>query len=332
MRDVANYANVSQSTVSRILSDSGRATLISEETRERVYEAVRVLSYRPNLHAGALRGYMTKMVAVMIGDIGNPFYHPLVRAIQDVASRHEYDVIVTNTDYDEKGERRFLDSILRRPVDGVVLVPSWLGQNDIEQVIDRTGAAVGVVGEHIHHPDADHVHNDDGPATREAILWLARERGYKRIAYIGVSSDAATPTRRLNAYRSAIRQLGESLRPEYILAGDWTPESGFQAMEQLLNLSKPPDAVFAANDLMALGAMKAIRQRGLATPGNVAVMGIDDIPAASWVSPELTTIAPYPFEMGTAIAEALFERLTGKYGGPGREFLVPCHRIERGSA
>lgn len=331
MRDVANYAAVSQSTVSRILNDSGGASLISEETRERVYEAVRVLSYRPNLHAGALRGYMTKMVAVMIGDIGNPFYHPLVRAIQDVASRHEYDVIVTNTDYDEQGERRFLESILRRPVDGVILVPSYLGNREIEQVIDRTGAAVGIVGEHIHHPGADHVHNDDGPATRAAILWLARTRNYRRIAYIGVNSAAATPTRRLNAYRAAMEDLGEPLRAEYILAGDWTPESGYQAMEQLLDLPSPPDAIFAANDLMALGAMKAIRRRGLGTPEDVAVMGIDDIPAASWVSPELTTIAPYPFEMGIAIAEALFERLAGKYSGPGREYLVPCHRIERGS-
>lgn len=330
MRDVAHYVGVSQSTVSRILNGTAPA-MISEETRANVLEAVRKLGYHPNLHAGSLRGYKTHMVAVMIGDISNPFFSPLVRAVQDVALAHEHDVIITNADYSEQGERRFLESMLRRPVDGAILMPAHLTQHDIALLMERTGAAVGIIGEHIHHPQADVVHNDDASAVRDAVLWMARTRGYKRIGFIAVEGTPIAQ-RRYSAYCEALQMLGMPLEPDWVEVGDWSPESGHAAMERILRRPRMPDALFASNDLMAIGAMKAIQRHGLRTPEDVAVMGIDDIAAASWMTPELTTIAPNPAGMGTAIAEALFARLTGKYFGPGREILVPCARIERGSA
>jgi DNA-binding LacI/PurR family transcriptional regulator len=123
MRDVAQAAGVSQSTVSRVLSGTEGTILIGEETRQRVLEAVASLGYFPNLHAGSLRGQKTRMLAMMIADIGNPFYHPMVRAVQDVAHAHRYDVMIANTDHTYAGERLFVESVIRRPVDGVILVP-----------------------------------------------------------------------------------------------------------------------------------------------------------------------------------------------------------------
>ncbi len=149
MRDVAKLARVSQSTVSRVLSGATDTIPIGEKTRERVLKAVEQLGYQPNLHAGSLRGQKTRMVAIMVADITNPFYHPIIRAVQDVAYSHRYDVMVANSDHMQVSEQHFLESVIRRPVDGVLVVPYHLSDEELDDLIERTGAAIGVVGQHI---------------------------------------------------------------------------------------------------------------------------------------------------------------------------------------
>ena len=144
MRDVAKVANVSQSTVSRVLNESTGGIPISEETKQRVLAAVEKLGYHPNLHAGSLRGQKTRMLAMMIADISNPFYHPMVRAVQDMARTHRYDVMVANTDHSRHGEVHFCESLNRRPVDGVILVPYNLTDEEIGHLIDRTVSTAAV--------------------------------------------------------------------------------------------------------------------------------------------------------------------------------------------
>lgn len=329
MRDVARLANVSQSTVSRVLSGATETIPIGEETRQRVLDAVKLLEYQPNLHAGSLRGQKTRMIAVMIADIGNPFYHPMVRAIQDVADQYKYDVIVTNSDHTQDGEQHFLDAMMRRPVDGVILVPYHIGDEEIDALIQRTGAAVGVVGQHILHPRADVTFGDDTQAVFDAVTWLIRDKGHQRVAFIGVQGDFSASTRRKQAYENAVRAAGHDLLDEHMPLGDWSFESGYHCMRELLALPQRPTAVVACNDLMAIGAMEAIRQAGLAMPQDVALIGFDDIPPASWLSPRLTTIAQYPHQMGSLLAQSLFNRFNGGYRGPGRRFEVPCRLIER---
>jgi DNA-binding LacI/PurR family transcriptional regulator len=123
MQDVAKLANVSQSTVSRVLSGVSGPIAISEETRQHVLKAVEQLGYQPNVHASSLRGQKTYMIAIMIADITNPFYHPIVRAVQDVAYEHGYDVMIANSDHTLEGERHFVQSVMRRPVDGIIMIP-----------------------------------------------------------------------------------------------------------------------------------------------------------------------------------------------------------------
>lgn len=332
MRDVARAANVSQSTVSRVLSGVTDQIPIGEETRRRVLDAVEQLGYLRNLHAGSLRGQKTQMLAVMIADIANPFYHPLVRAVQDAANAHKYDVMVANTDHTPGGEKHFVESVIRRPVDGIIMVPYHLGNDDIDEIVGRTGAAVGVVGQHISHPQTDVAFGNDGAAAYEAVTWLIEQRGHRRVGFIGVTPRYPAGARRQRGYKRALKQAGLGLPPEYMQYGDWGPASGFHAMQALLGVSPRPTAVFVCNDLMAIGALDALRQAGLAAPGDVALVGFDDIPAASWLQPRLTTITQHPHEMGVWLAQALFERLNGAYGGPGRRCEFPCHFIERESA
>ena len=152
MHDVAKLAGVSQSTVSRVLNDSNAGIPIGEETRRRVLEAVQTLGYYPNLHAGSLRGQKTRMLAMMIADIANPFYHAMVRAAQDVARLHRYDVMIANSDHTRVNELQFMESIIRRPVDGVFMVPYHLTRAHISEIIARTGSAIVAVGQHVDHP------------------------------------------------------------------------------------------------------------------------------------------------------------------------------------
>ncbi|MBK8046077.1 MAG: LacI family DNA-binding transcriptional regulator [Anaerolineales bacterium] len=331
MQDVGERAGVSQSTVSRVLSGSSPGIPISEETRQRVLDAVKELGYYPNLHAGSLRGQKTRMISMMIADIGNPFYHPMVRAVQDIAHGHRYDVIVTNTDHMRENEMLFCESIIRRPVDGVIMVPYHLGNEDIEMVIERSGAAVAVLGQHITHPLADVAFGDDDIATREAVTWLIEEKGHRRIGFIGVTNRFSAGERRRLAFLESITRAQLAFPGEYHQVGDWSPESGERAMRRLLSLPEPPTAVFVCNDLMAIGAIEAAVQAGVRVPEDVAIIGFDDIPIASWTRPRLSTIAQFPAAMGEAMARAIFERIDGEYEGPARRFEFPCKFIERES-
>jgi len=331
MRDVARRAQVSQSTVSRVLSPTPQGIPIGEETRQRVLHAVEELGYYPNLHAGSLRGQRTHMLAMMIADIANPFYHPMVRAVQDVAHLHRYDVLVANSDHTRENELLFCESIIRRPVDGIIMVPYNLTDDDIEALWSQTGAAIAVLGQHITHPAVDVVGVDDGQATYGLTSWLITERHHTHVGYIGVTSRFAVGVRRHAAYVRAMRDAGFAINPDYFQEGDWSIESGQQAMTRLLQLPHPPTAVLACNDQMAIGAILAAEAMKVRVPEDVAVAGFDDIPAASWIRPRLTTVAQPAAAIGRQLAEAIFARIEGIGMEQHQVYEIPCTWIVRES-
>ncbi|MCB0064096.1 MAG: LacI family DNA-binding transcriptional regulator [Caldilineaceae bacterium] len=332
MRDVAKLAKVSQSTVSRVLSPTPQAIPIGEETRQRVLEAVETLGYYPNLHAGSLRGQKTRMLAMLIADISNPFYHTMARAVQDVAHAHRYDVMVANSDHDRENELLFCESIIRRPVDGIIMVPYRISNEEIEQLWVKTGAAIAVLGSHITHPNVDVVGVNDVKATYELTSWLVNERHHTRIGYIGVTSQFAVGVRRHAAYVHALTDAGLVVTPDYFQEGDWSVESGERAMARLLALPQSPTAVVACNDQMAIGAMLTAEERGLRIPDDIAIVGFDDIPAASWVRPRLTTVAQPATAIGQYLAEAVFDRIEGVVTEQRQPHQIPCQLIIRESA
>jgi DNA-binding LacI/PurR family transcriptional regulator len=331
MRDVAKLANVSQSTVSRVLNGTKEPIPIGEETRQRVMEAVAKLKYQPNLHAGSLRGQKTHMIAIMIADITNPFYHSLVRAVQDHANAYNYDVMIANSDHTRQGEQQFIDSVIRRPVDGIIMVPYHLNDGDLGELIDRTGANIAAIGQHLNHPQIDIAYGNDELATYNVVKWLHKTKGHTNIGFIGVTDRFPAGARRRRGFERALNDTGLEMASNYEQVGDWSLGSGYKAMEQLLSLSELPTAVFVANDVMAIGAMEAIKQNNLKIPDDIAVVGFDNIPATSWVNPPLTTIAQYPEKMGEQLSKALFQRIYGEYSGPSRRFEIPLDFIERES-
>src|SRR6266508_6292801 len=157
MRDVARAANVSQSTVSRILNpNSAKSKVpISEETIEKVLAVVKELGYQPNQYARSLRGQKNHVIGMLIANISNPFYHPMVRAVQDVASQYHYSLMIANSDHLHEKEMIFCETLLRRPVDGAIMIPYHLTDDDLQNLIARTGMAICAVGNHIQHPKVD---------------------------------------------------------------------------------------------------------------------------------------------------------------------------------
>ena len=325
MRDVAKLANVSQSTVSRVLNGTEDGIPIGEETRQRVMEAVETLGYYPNLYAGSLRGQKTFMLAMMVADIANPFYHPMVRAVQDVAHTHRYDVMIANTDHTRDGEMAFVEAVIRRPVDGIILVPYHLTETDIERLLVRTGGAVATLGQHVHHPQVDTVFGDDERAVLDAVTWLICEQGHRRIGFIKGHPNHMASDERLFGYRRALDRAGISFEPSLVADGLFDFDSGTEAARHFLSMAKPPTAIFASNDDMAAGVLAVAHDRGIAVPDQLSVAGFDDTTLARTVWPPLTTIRQPMFELADTAAQLLLG------GGDIAHKRLPHELIERRS-
>ncbi|MBX3061983.1 MAG: LacI family DNA-binding transcriptional regulator [Anaerolineae bacterium] len=332
MRDVALKAGVSQGTVSRVLNGTPTSISISSDTQQRVMQAVEELGYYPNLAARTLRTQRTHLIAIMIADISNPFYHSIVRTIQDIVRVKDYDVMIANTDHHYEDEKRFCAAVMRRAVDGVIMVPFHLSTEEIDQVIKRTGTSIVALGKHITHPEVDLVYADDQLATYQGVHWLIADQGHQHIGFIGVPDSFPPGPRRLHGYEAALTEAGIALNPEYMVFGDFTAETGYQSMQNFLSLPTPPTAVFCCNDRIAIGAIAAAQDMGRRVPTDVAVIGFDNIPEATLIRPHLTTMAQHPVEMARQLAQALLERIEGKYTGTQRMFEVPCTLIRRDSA
>ncbi len=331
MKDVARAANVSQSTVSRVLSPSTSKVPISEATQQKILEVIKELGYHPNQYARSLRGKQSNMIGMLIADITNPFYQTMVRAVQDVASQYHYNVMIANSDHNAEKEMLFCESLIRHPVDGAVIVPYHLTDDDLQNLIVRTGIPISAVGVHVNHPDVDIVYADDTRATYNAIRWLIDQKKHQRIGIILADSSYPVSVRRCGAYKQAMKDAGLAVPAEYVVEGDWSVESGRKAIRCLMELPVPPTAVFAASDTIAIGALETALEMNYRVPEDIAILGFDDIPASSWVRPRLTTVAQYPGEMGMHLAKSLFQRILGEYNGPRRSIEVPCRFIERES-
>ena len=309
MHDVARLAGVSQPTVSRVLSQHEITAQISDETRQRVLDAVKTLGYRPNAVARSLRTQRTQTVALLVADLWNSFYHPMARAVQDVARQHDYEVLIVNSDHIYENEKHFCEIVLGRGVDGVVMVPIRLTNEDLGHYVSQTNIPFVVLAEYVTHPNIDVVYVNDERATYEATCWLASECGYQKIGFVGVPDYMPPGPRRLRGFMQALEDCGLMFDPRFLQIGDFTQAGGAKAAYNLMQNEELPGVLVIANDLMAIGAVLAFQEAGYSVPGDIGIVGFDDIPEATIVRPTLTTIAQDPRDIGLKLANALFERI-----------------------
>ncbi len=316
---------MSPTTVSHVLSGK---RLVGASTKDTVQEAIRQLGYRPNNVARSLRTSRSKMIAVVVPDITNPFYAVLTRGLADAVDGVGYGTYVCNTDGQPERENTFLEDVLDRGVDGVVMASvDVAARGSIGP--GALGTPVVCVGGMFDHPEVDLVSADDEVGSHAATRLLI-ERGCRRIAMIQGPPESGTA--RAEGFRRALAESHRRFDRSMMARGDWTRNGGRAAMHTLMALAKRPDAVFCANDLTAIGVMDAVHELKLTIPDDVALVGFDDVDAASIVSPALTTVRNPAYETGSAAGELLLSRMLGHYTGEGRTVILPCPLVRRESA
>ena len=328
--DVARRAGVSQATVSYVLNNS-TTIAVPEETRRRIQDVIRELGYIPDRAARSLRTRKTYTLAGIIPDITNPFYPAFERGIQDLADQHGYDLIMYNTDGSAEKERKSLRSVQQGRVDGLIAVLFHLNARDLMPLLDMNIAVVRLEAtlKPAGPAPIDNLCVDNIAAAQRAVEYLIG-RGHRRIGML--TGERGPGANRLFGYQQALAAHLIPLEGELIRSSDFTVAGGYVSMRELLELAQRPTAVFAANDLMAMGAMNAIRQAELRIPQDVAVVGFDNIPAAELVTPALTTVTQFQEQLGRRAAKLLLERFDGLGVDGGRSEEMPAELVVRESA
>ncbi|KMY58097.1 LacI family DNA-binding transcriptional regulator [Geobacillus stearothermophilus] len=324
IKDVAKRANVSTATVSRVLRNTGNVT---EETRQRVLEAIEALNYQPNVLGRYLRRMETETVLVVVPDITNPFFSKVLRGIEAVALKHGYQVLLGDTQNDARLEEQYLNVLPQRQVDGMIFLTARIRKELMEEMARQFPIVLAC--EYLEGTDIPTVSIDNISSARKATEHLIR-LGHCRIAHLSGPMNIILSRDRLRGYQQALAQHELEADAALVQEGDFTYESGYHLTLKLLALEKPPTAIFAANDEMAIGAIKAVRHRGGRVPDDVAVVGFDDIQMASIFEPSLTTIAQPMFEIGQKAMELLLALIEGT-SARRRQLVLPDRLVIRDS-
>jgi LacI family transcriptional regulator len=323
--DVARRAEVSPATVSRVVN--GRAN-VDASLAERVRRAMRDLNYRPNAVARNLRRSRTSMWAVIISDIGNPFFTSLVRGVEDVAQPAGFSVVLCNSDNDVAKEGQYVNAALTEQVAGVIISPTASSPH-VERLVD---AGVPVVAIDRRLPDAavDTVLVDNERGAAAAVTHLV-EAGYRRIACLTGPAGLYTADRRLDGYRRALAAAGLTADDTLVRHADFRQEGGYAAMSSLLTNGARPDAVFVTNNLMTVGAMDRVFEEKLDVPEQLGVIGFDDVPWARLLRPALSTVAQPTYEVGRNAADLLSARISDPKRPPSTVTLPTELRLRESS-
>jgi len=331
-QDVANLAGVSVTTVSFVINNkSGGNVRISEDTRKKVWAAVEALNYRPSSVARSLRTKRSNLLALMIPYIETPFQPQFAAAIQREAEKQNLDVFIYGTRDDLIREREFLNVLLSRAVDGVIIHSHHLSTDDIDNLV-KAGISVVIQGNSPTHPLADNVMLDELKASEAIVTFLIR-KGYRRIGKIAGPQTAWGAQLRKEGYLNALQNNGMPVESELIQEADFNKQrTGQAAMERLMTLSNPPDAVFCANDFLALGASLYTADAGLSVPDDVAIVGFDNTREAIMVRPKLTTVHKDVNALAAATLQLLQERINSNKPLPARRHILDFEIVKRDSA
>ena len=327
MRDVARQAGVSPKTVSNVMNGY---PYIREETRTRVLAAIDALGYQMNISARNLKSGRTGIIALAVPELSNPYFAELADAAIAAAGEHGLTVMIETTGADRERELGALARPRGHLVDGLLYSPLGLGPDDIDEL--KTPTPMVLLGERIFHGPVDHVIIDNVEGTKAVVRHLL-DRGRRRIAVIGIrpGEQVGTAAIRYDAYADALVEYGVPVPAELAIAGGkWHRDNGSAAIEELLTKKLEFDAVFALNDTLALGAVRALTAHGIRIPDDVAVAGFDNVDEARFSSPTLTTVDPNRVQIARTAVDLLVRRMTGD-DSEHQEIVAPYELFTRES-
>jgi LacI family transcriptional regulator len=326
IRDVAQLAKVSPATVSKVLN---RAPNVSEVTRARVLDAVDKLNYRPNTIARSLRKNHTATIGLITDDIEGVFTMSMMRGIVDAASEQGFSAFLFNTYKDMAREKTYLEILLDKQVDGVVLMSGYRVRQRGAPALSVGDTPVVYLYQYTHDLPVPCVIPDDYSGGVLATQYLI-ERGCQRIGLISGPLHYEASLLRLDGYKYALQEAGLPFDPALVRDGKWHEDSGYYMASELLDQPRPPDALFCASDSLAVGALDAAQRRGLRVPDDLALIGFDNRVFAAHQRPPLTTVALPLYEMGELAAGLLLAGIR-KQAPEAQIHRVPCTLIQRQS-
>jgi DNA-binding LacI/PurR family transcriptional regulator len=325
IKDVAKEAGVSTATVSHVIN---KTKYVKDETREKVESAIEKLNFYPNAHARSLASGRSNFIGLLISDIANPFFPELVKSIETAAFEHGYNIILFNTNYDAHRAAEYVQRLIELKVAGVALMTAELDPKLIDELQRKEVRVVfndlGIVNEFMSNIVLDYSAGID-----EAVRHLV-SLGHENIAHISGPSQIRSGVIRRESFESAIKRYLPNSETPAIFEGDFRFEGGRLAATAILDSGNIPTAVIAANDMMALGAMSEFKASGLQIPGDISVVGFDDIAFASFSEPSLTTVCSPRVEIGRRAIEALISTISSP-NKMGVEVKIPTYLIIRRS-
>lgn len=325
IRDVARLAGVTPTTVSHVMNGT---RFVREETSARVRAAINELNYQPNKLARSLRRKISHTIGLVVPDNINPFFAEVARGIEDVSFARGYSVILCNSDSNLEKELYYINVLVERQVDGIVLVSAGVGTQHILTLQERRKPVV-VVDREITGVDVDSVLTDNWGGGYKATDHLIKSR-HRCIGCITGPSELTPSAERVAGYKQALGESGLAWKESLIVKGDFQSAGGYHAIEKLLSLPEPPTAVFVCNDMMAIGAMTRAIELGYSIPENLSIVGFDDIELASYTNPKLTTVAQPKYQIGTVATETLIQRIEDR-SSPSERQVLPTELIVRNS-
>lgn len=334
--DVARLAGVSRATVSYVVNNqSGGRVPISDETRRRVLEAIAELEYVPDARAQALRSGSTKTIGLIIPDIHNPHFWQIADGVEQEAYAAGYHILLSSIPPENKYAEDIFKNLSQRRIDGLVMVPSFIyhseeAQKTLASLLKRRVPIVGIMADHSDASyDIDRVISDYRDTTLEVMTHLLSLQ-HRRIGLIYGIAIPELGNDRLLAYRESLQAAGLPIDPDLIVECGPSIEDSYKATLQLLNLPSPPTALLAINDLLAIGALRAIRDLKLSVPRDISLVGYDDIPLAKYLEPRLTTASKNGEKMGREAIRLLLVRLQER-DRPRQKIKIPAQLILRES-
>lgn len=326
IEDVAQRAGVSTATVSRVIAGK---PYVRDALRVRVLDAIRELNYRPSRVARSLRVQRSSIIGLIISDIQNPFFTSVVRAVEDVAQQRGFSVMLCNSDESKDKEAAYIDLLLDEQVSGLIVSPTSTDAGIYRRLVEANVPVVAI-DRRVENTPMDMVVGDNVQAAFEVVSHLIAN-GYRRIAAVLGIPDASTGAERYEGYERALRAHGMSVESELVRQGMPRSDSGYRSTLQLLQLENPPDAIFTGNNLLTIGALRAIAELGLRIPDDVALAAFDEMEWMFLVKPALTVVAQPTYAMGKKAAELLLQRIADPNRPPQEVLLQPTIKVHESS-
>lgn len=324
IKDVAALAGVSAATASRVLSGHSAT---SPEAREKVAAAVAELDFRPNAQARALRSTRSDSIGLLVPDVRNPFFADLAHTVEQAALAKGYVTLLGNANEQKQQQDKYLDTLISRRVDGIIVAPLGEGEGSIRSIITRGIPAV-FVDRTVDGIDVPSVTTDSAVGIRQAVSHLA-SLGHTRIGYISGPQTTSTGRDRFAAFTAAVAKSGLSQDPELVYFGDFQSASGSAGVHALLELDNPPTALLAADSLMAVGAIAILHRLEIRIGTDIALIAFDDIEWFALLNPALSVISHSVEDMGRVAVELLLEVIAG--GSP-NSVVLPSELVVRASS